>query len=93
MTISLTDIRSISNENLCSILEENNFPSYRSKQIKNWSRKIDIVEFNQMSNLPKRLVNFLNDNFCLNKSEILYKQRSSDDTNPCAPFNILYSTP
>ena len=80
MTISLTDIRSISNENLCSILEENNFPSYRSKQIKNWSRKIDIVEFNQMSNLPKRLVNFLNDNFCLNKSEILSKQRSSDDT-------------
>ena len=57
------DIRSLSIENLCSNLSKNNFPAYRSKQIKNWARKIDIKSFEQMSNLPKDLVSYLDNNF------------------------------
>lgn len=74
------DIRSISIENLNLILSKNNFPSYRSKQIKNWARKTDVLKFGHMSNLPNELICFLNDNFVLNKSKILSTQKSSDNT-------------
>ena len=53
------DIRLISTENLSLILSKNNFPSYRSNQIKNWARKTDILKFEHMSNLPKELNNLL----------------------------------
>ena len=55
MQANRTDIRSLSIENLCSTLSKSNFPAYRSKQIKNWARKIDVKSFEQMSNLPKDL--------------------------------------
>ena len=74
------DIRSLSIENLCSTLSKSNIPAYRSRQIENWIRKIDVVTFEQMSNLPKELVNFLDSNFILNKSKIISTQRSSDKT-------------
>ena len=74
------DIRSISIENLNLILSKNNFPGYRSKQIKNWARKTDVLKFGHMSNLPNELICFLNDDFVLNKSKILSTQKSSDNT-------------
>ena len=74
------DIRSISIENINLILSKNNFPIYRSKQIKNWARKTDVLKFEHMSNLPNELICFLNDNFVLNKSKILSTQKSIDNT-------------
>ena len=75
-----TDIRSLSIENLCSNLSKSNFPAYRSKQIKNWARKIDVKSFEQMSNLPKNLVSYLDTNFSLNKSKIISHQNRSDNS-------------
>ena len=80
MQANRTDIRSLSIENLCSTLSKSNFPAYRSKQIKNWARKIDVKSFEQMSNLPKDLVSYLDANFSLNKSKIISHQKSSDNT-------------
>ena len=80
MQVNRTDIRSLSIENLCSTLSKSNFPAYRSKQIKNWARKIDVKSFEQMSNLPKDLVSYLETNFSLNKSKIISHQKSSDNT-------------
>ena len=80
MQANRTDIRSLSIENLCSTLSKSNFPAYRSKQIKNWARKIDVKSFEQMSNLPKDLVSYLDNNFSLNKSKIISHQKSSDKT-------------
>ena len=80
MQANRTDIRSLSIENLCSTLSKSNFPAYRSKQIKNWARKIDVKSFEQMSNLPKNLVSYLDNNFSLNKSKIISHQKSSDNT-------------
>ena len=80
MQANRTDIRSLSIENLCSTLSKSNFPAYRSKQIKNWARKIDVKSFEQMSNLPKELVSYLETNFSLNKSKIISHQKSSDNT-------------
>ena len=75
MQANRTDIRSLSIENLCSTLSKSNFPAYRSKQIKNWARKIDVKSFEQMSNLPKDLVSYLETNFSLNKSKIISHQK------------------
>ena len=80
MQANRIDIRSLSIENLCSTLSKSNFPAYRSKQIRNWARKIDVKSFEQMSNLPKNLVSYLDANFSLNKSKIISHQKSSDNT-------------
>ena len=80
MQANRIDIRSLSIENLCSNLSKSNFPAYRSKQIKNWARKIDVKSFEQMSNLPKNLVSYLDTNFSLNKSKIISNQKSNDNT-------------
>ena len=80
MQANRIDIRSLSIENLCSTLSKSNFPAYRSKQIKNWARKIDVKSFEQMSNLPKNLVSYLDTNFSLNKSKIISHQKSNDNT-------------
>ena len=80
MSKNLDDIRSISIESLEVILLKNKFPHYRSKQIKNWTTKIDIKSFDEMSNLPKELIIFLKKNFTLNHAAILSTQKSSDET-------------
>ena len=78
--MSLKDIRIIKPENLEQLLKKNKFLTYRSKQIQNWARKIDIQSFNQMSNLPNDLIQFLFENFKLNKSKVKTSKKSFDGT-------------
>ena len=78
--MSLKDIRLITSENLEQLLKKYKFPTYRSKQIQNWARKINVQSFNQMSNLPSDLIHFLNENFKLNKSKVKTSKKSSDGT-------------
>tara|TARA_B100001057_G_scaffold136223_1_gene135836 strand:- start:5588 stop:6628 length:1041 start_codon:yes stop_codon:yes gene_type:complete len=74
------DIRLISDENLSAILHKNNFPKYRTKQIKIWATKISVDSFDKMSNLPRGLISFLNENFFIYKSKIISKHQSQDKT-------------
>ena len=74
------DIRLIKAEDLEQLLKKNKFPKYRSKQIHNWARKINVQSFNQMSNLPSDLIHFLIENFKLNKSKVKTSKKSSDGT-------------
>ena len=78
--MSFKDIRLIKPENLEQLLKKNKFSTYRSKQIQNWARKIDIKSFNQMSNLPNDLIQFLTENFKLNKSKVNTSKKSFDGT-------------
>ena len=78
--MSFKDIRLIKPENLEQLLKKNKFLTYRSKQIQNWARKIDIQSFNQMSNLPNDLIQFLSENFKLNKSKVKTSKKSFDGT-------------
>ena len=78
--MSFKDIRLIRPENLEQLLKKNKFPKYRSKQIQNWARKINVQSFNQMSNLPNDLIHFLIENFKLNKSKVNTSKKSSDGT-------------
>ena len=78
--MSFKDIRLIRPENLEQLLKKNKFPKYRSKQIQNWARKINVQSFDQMSNLPSDLIHFLIENFKLNKSKVKTSKKSSDGT-------------
>ena len=78
--MSFKDIRLIRPENLEQLLKKNKFPTYRSKQIQNWARKINVQSFNQMSNLPSDLIQFLIENFKLNKSKVKTSKKSFDGT-------------
>ena len=66
MSVKVDDIRSISLEKLNKFIEKNNFPLYRSNQIFNWINKSSVKSFDDMTNLPKSLIDLLKENFRLN---------------------------
>jgi|TARA_B100001093_G_scaffold201152_5_gene193242 23S rRNA (adenine2503-C2)-methyltransferase len=80
MSTEVDDIRSISLDKLNKFIHKNNLPSYRSNQIFNWINKSSFRSFDDMTNLPKSLVNLLKENFVINFAEILSKQISNDST-------------
>lgn len=80
MSVKVDDIRSISLEKLNKFVEKNNFPLYRSNQIFNWINKSSVKSFDDMTNLPKSLIDLLKENFRLNFSQISNKQISIDST-------------
>ena len=80
MYVKVDDIRSISLEKLNKFVEKNNFPLYRSNQIFNWINKSSVKSFDDMTNLPKSLIDLLKENFKLNFSQISSKQISIDLT-------------
>ena len=80
MSVKVDDIRSISLEKLNKFVEKNNFPLYRSNQIFNWINKSSVKSFDDMTNLPKSLIELLKVNFRLNFSKISSKQISVDST-------------
>lgn len=80
MSVKVDDIRSISLEQLNKFVEKNNFPLYRSNQIFNWINKSSVKSFDDMTNLPKSLIDLLKENFRLNFSQISNKQISIDST-------------
>ena len=80
MSAKVDDIRSVSLEKLNKFVENNNFPLYRSSQIFNWINKSSVKSFDDMTNLPKSLIELLKENFKLNLSHISSKQISVDST-------------
>ena len=80
MSVKVDDIRSISLEKLNKFIEKNNFPLYRSNQIFNWINKSSVKSFDDMTNLPKSLIDLLKENFRLNFSQISSKHISIDST-------------
>jgi 23S rRNA (adenine2503-C2)-methyltransferase len=53
-------------------------PSFRAKQIFNWVYVQNVDSFSQMKNLPKALINKLEENYILNPLEIARIEESSD---------------
>ena len=58
-----SDIRSLSKRDLEKILLKENFEKYRATQIFDWLTKGNIRSFEEMKNLPKELIHFLNSRF------------------------------
>lgn len=55
MNSEKTDIRSLSYEELRTLLQEKGLPSFRAKQVFSWLHEKGVTRFEEMSNLPKSL--------------------------------------
>ncbi len=74
----MTDIRSMSLEELTLFITENGFERYRAKQLLSFL-KAGADSFDEMTNLPKKLIAFLKENAYLARADIVRKQVSSID--------------
>ena len=75
-----SDIRSLSLSNLEKILLKENFEKYRASQIFDWLNKGNVCSFEEMKNLPKELIHFLNSRFIINSAVIKLIKKSTDGT-------------
>ena len=75
-----SDIRSLSIINLEKILLKENFEKYRASQIFDWLNKCNVRSFEEMKNLPKELIHFLNSRFTINSAVIKLIKKSTDGT-------------
>ena len=75
-----SDIRSLSIGNLEKILLKENFEKYRASQIFDWLNKGNVCSFEEMKNLPKELIHFLNSRFTINSAVIKLIKKSTDGT-------------
>lgn len=73
------DIRSMNIEEIEKQIVEMGHSKFRAKQIYNWISK-GINDFNEMKNLPQKLITDLNDNFIINNIIIEKVAESKDNT-------------
>jgi 23S rRNA (adenine2503-C2)-methyltransferase len=74
----LIDVKSLYLEELEKYIVENGFPKFRAKQIFDWLNK-GVKSFEQMRNLPKNLIDFLNRSSYISVANIEKKLVSSYD--------------
>ncbi|MCL4106404.1 UNVERIFIED_CONTAM: hypothetical protein GTU68_030362 [Idotea baltica] len=79
-TIQKVDIRKFSLQDLKTLVQEQNQPAFRAKQIYEWLWKKSAVSFDQMTNLSKDLREFLKQHFSINAISLDKFQKSNDGT-------------
>ncbi|WP_317164317.1 23S rRNA (adenine(2503)-C(2))-methyltransferase RlmN [Sphingobacterium sp. SGG-5] len=79
-TATLTDIRSLTLEQLKSQLSEMGEQAFRAKQIYEWIWQKAATDFDQMSNLSKVLREKLKERFIINYAQVKQSQISNDKT-------------
>ena len=76
----MIDIKSMNLAELTAYLTENGFEKFRAKQVLNWIKQ-DVSSFDDMTNVPQKLRDFLKENAYLACAQIERVQRSRiDDT-------------
>jgi 23S rRNA (adenine2503-C2)-methyltransferase len=82
--MSKKDIRALSSEQLAAIFADIGEPAFRAKQVYDWLWAKGMTDFSQMSNISKKLRDYLEQNFAINAVQIHELQVSSDKTIKCA---------
>lgn len=76
----MIDIKSLFDYEIEKLIIDNSFPKFRAKQIVQWLQK-GVLNFSQMTNLPKQLIAFLEENCYISQARIERKLESKiDDT-------------
>ncbi len=75
----MIDIKSLFDYEIEKLIVDNGFQKFRAKQIVSWLKK-GVCEFSSMTNVPKNLISFLEDNCYISKAEIERKQVSKIDS-------------
>lgn len=81
------NIRNLSLDEIAAKFIEAKFPAFRAKQVYEWLWKKSVVSFEQMGNLGKELVIYLNTSFYIDALRVQDQQVSKDKTIKCA-FSI-----
>jgi 23S rRNA (adenine2503-C2)-methyltransferase len=78
------NIRKLSQDALIDVLENIGEKKFRAKQIYEWIWVKGIRSFDDMHNVSKKVISFLNDNYFLDTIKIGDQQKSNDKTIKCA---------
>lgn len=78
------DIRTLSLEEIIDLLLQRKQKAFRAKQIYHWLWRKSATSFEQMTNLPKSLLEILQQDFVIYSLEIAEKQQSNDGTIKCS---------
>ena len=78
------DIRALNQDQLIDLFTTIEEPVFRAKQVYDWLWSKGVIDFNQMSNLSKKVREYLETNFVINAVQIHELQISSDKTIKCA---------
>ena len=81
------NIRNLSIAEITSQLKDANFPAFRAKQIFEWLWKKNVGSFQQMGNLGKDIILFLEEKYYIDFLTLKDQQVSKDKTIKCA-FSI-----
>lgn len=74
------DLKSLTRNELIDWFERNNWPGFRAKQVFNWIYNNGSRKFTEMSNLPEKLINKLNDRCYLSNLSLIKKLEAKDGT-------------
>ncbi len=75
-----TDIRLLTQTELCDFVSKNGEKPFRSKQLYQWLWKHFIESFNDINNIPKTFVSVIEKNFNLTVSELISQEEADDGT-------------
>lgn len=81
------NIRNLSLDEIAAKFIEAKFPAFRAKQVYEWLWKKSVISFEQMGNLGKELIIYLNTSFYIDALRVQDQQVSKDKTIKCA-FSI-----
>ncbi len=76
-------IYDVTKEELIEFLKAHDFKKYRAEQVWHWLYKQKITAFNEMLNMPKELIELLEQNYSLQALELVIKHKSQDGTLKC----------
>lgn len=76
----MNNIYNYSNSELKTSLSDANIAQFRAKQIWDWLYKKNIQSFNEMKNLDKKTIDYLNEEFYIPNEEIVKLDVASDGT-------------
>ena len=84
MSTTKINIRNISLNELIEAIEKIGEKKFRAKQVYEWLWSKGIRSFDEMHNIPKKVKNYLSENFYLDVLHISDQQQSNDKTIKCA---------
>ena len=76
----MQDLKNYSLEDLQDLLRKEGYPKFCASQIFGWIYEKRIEDFSLMTNIPKGLRHYLEDNFSFSKIKLLKEVKSSDGT-------------
>lgn len=76
-------IYDLTKQELIDFMNEKGYKKYRADQVWHWLYIQKIQAFNEINNMPKEIIELLNENFKLQALELVLKHESQDGTLKC----------